>query len=221
MRILVVEDDPDIGEAVSARFRRLGHGVTWERDGETADDMLRREPFDLVILDVGLPGRSGLDILKKLRQRRSLTPVLVLTARSKVDDRVDGLDIGADDYMVKPFDFRELEARARALLRRNAGAATNVLSLGAIAIDRTSRTVAIDGRAVQLTRREVSLLEILVARPGRVFSKDYLLDQLVGSDEAPSENAVEQLVARLRRKLANSGSEIRTMRGIGYQIVGK
>jgi two-component system response regulator TctD len=143
----------------------------------------------------------------------------VLTARSQVDDRVDALDLGADDYLVKPFDYRELEARARALLRRSAGESTNQLVCGQVTIDRGSRAVRINGTAIDLTRRELTLLEILAARPGRIFGKDELVDQLFGFDDEPSPNAVEQYVARLRKKLAGSGAEIRTLRGLGYQIV--
>jgi two-component system response regulator TctD len=184
-----------------------------------ADELLEVQAYELLILDVNLPALDGFSILKRLRQRKSKRPVLVLTARSGIDDRVDALDLGADDYLVKPFDFRELEARARALLRRSAGESTNQLVCGRVTIDRQARVVAIDGTPVDLTRRELELLEILAARPGRIFGKDELVNQLFGFDDEPSANAVEQYIARLRRKLADSGAEIRTLRGLGYRIV--
>jgi two-component system, OmpR family, response regulator TctD len=219
MRILLVEDTEDVGEAIVARFERIGHTVDWEKNGAMADEVLEVQAYDLLILDVNLPALDGFSILKRLRRRKSKTPVLVLTARSQVDDRVDALDLGADDYLVKPFDYRELEARARALLRRSAGESTNQLVCGQVTIDRGSRAVAINGTSIDLTRRELTLLEILAARPGRIFGKDELVDQLFGFDDEPSPNAVEQYVARLRKKLAGSGTEIRTLRGLGYQIV--
>jgi two-component system response regulator TctD len=219
MRILLVEDTVDVGEAIVARFERIGHTVDWEKDGQVADEVLEVQTYELVILDVNLPALDGFSILKRLRQRRSKIPVLVLTARSQIDDRVDALDLGADDYLVKPFDYRELEARARALLRRSAGEPTNQLACGKVTIDRGSRVVTIDGAPIDLTRRELTLLEILAARPGRIFGKDELVDQLFGFGDDPSPNAIEQYVARLRKKLAGSGAEIRTLRGLGYQIV--
>ena len=219
MRILLVEDTVDVGEAIVARFERIGHRVDWEKDGSVADEVLEVQGYDLIILDVTLPGLDGFTVLERLRRRKSRTPVLVLTARSEVDDRVGALDLGADDYLVKPFDFRELEARARALLRRNAGEPTNRLTCGDVLIDRGSRAVTVGGVPVELTRRELTLLEILAARPGRIFGKDELVDQLFGLDDDPSPNAVEQYIARLRKKLAGSKAEIRTLRGLGYQIV--
>ncbi|HEX2134468.1 MAG TPA: response regulator transcription factor [Microvirga sp.] len=219
MRILLVEDTVDVGEAIVARFERIGHTVDWEKDGEVADELIEVQPYDLLILDVNLPRLDGFSILKRLRKRKLKTPVLILTARSQVDDRIDALDLGADDYLVKPFDYRELEARARALLRRSAGEPTNQLTCGRVVIDRGSRSVTIDGAPVDLTRRELTVLEILAARPGRIFGKDELVDQLFGFDDDPSPNAIEQYVARLRKKLAGSGAEIRTLRGLGYQIL--
>jgi two-component system, OmpR family, response regulator TctD len=218
MRILLVEDTIDVGEAIVARFERIGHTVDWEKDGQIADEVLEVQNYDLLILDVNLPALDGFSILKRLRQRKSRIPVLVLTARSQVDDRVDALDLGADDYLVKPFDYRELEARVRVLFRRNTGEPTNQITCGRVAIDRAARSVRIDGLQVELTRRELTLLEILAARPGRIFGKDELVDQLFGFDDEPSANAIEQYVARLRKKLAGSGAEIRTLRGLGYQI---
>jgi two-component system response regulator TctD len=219
MRILVVEDVADVGEAIVASLERIGHTVDWERDGGEADALLMAQGYDLVVLDVMLPGIDGFAILKRLRQRRNPTPVLVLTARSQVEDRVSALDLGADDYLVKPFDFRELEARVRALLRRKTGSATNLIEIGGITLDQASRNATLHGRPLDLTRRELTMLEILASRPGRVFGKDELIDQLFGFEDEPSENAIEQYIARLRRKIAGASAEIRTLRGLGYQLV--
>ena len=219
MRILVVEDTADIGEAIVARLERMGHAVDWESDGDAAADMLGVQDYDLLVLDIMLPGRDGIALLKELRARRRSTPVLVLTARSGVEDRVGALDLGADDYLVKPFDYRELEARARALLRRRTGDSSNVLTCGDVTIDRAARLAAVQGRPLDLTRRELTVLEILATRPGRIVSKDDLLDQIYSFDQEPSPNAVEQYVTRIRRKLAGSSVEIRTLRGLGYQLV--
>jgi len=219
VRILVVEDTADIGEAIVARLERMGHAVDWESDGDAAADMLGVQDYDLLVLDIMLPGRDGIALLKELRARRRSTPVLVLTARSGVEDRVGALDLGADDYLVKPFDYRELEARARALLRRRTGDSSNVLTCGDVTIDRAARLAAVQGRPLDLTRRELTVLEILATRPGRIVSKDDLLDQIYSFDQEPSPNAVEQYVTRIRRKLAGSSVEIRTLRGLGYQLV--
>lgn len=219
MRILVAEDVADVGEAIVASLQRIGHTVDWERNGGEVDALLRAQAYDLVVLDVMLPDMDGFAILKALRQRRKATPVLVLTARSQIEDRVSALDLGADDYLVKPFDFRELEARVRALLRRKTGAATNVIEVGGITLDQASRAAKLHGRPLDLTRRELTMLEILTARPGRVFGKDELMDQLFSFGDEPSENAIEQYIARLRRKIAGASAEIRTLRGLGYQLV--
>ncbi|MGN6778181.1 response regulator transcription factor [Rhizobium sp.] len=219
MRILLVEDTQDVGEAICRRFQATGHTVDWQTDGGVAAEILAFTDYDLVILDVMLPGLNGFEILKGLRRARVTTPVLMLTARSEVDDRVGALDLGADDYLVKPFDFRELEARARVLLRRRSGDATNFVTCGDIVLDRTSRSVKVGKREVQLKRREMTLLEIFASRPGRVFSKQELLDQLYGFDEAVSANAIELYVGRLRKKLEGAKARIVTLHGIGYQLV--
>ena len=161
---------------------------------------------------------DGFAVLKHLRKRGLRTPVLVLTARSAVDDRIGALDLGADDYLIKPFDYRELEARARALLRRAAGQSDNLLTLGPLVIDRAGRTASVAGQPLDLTRRELTVLEILAARPGRYVAKEELVEQLFSFDQDPSPNAVEQFIARLRRKLAATTVEIKTERGLGYQL---
>jgi len=219
LRILLVEDTLDVGEAIVAKLARIGHAVDWERNGDSAMVTIESgEEYDLAILDVMLPGQDGFTLLRRMRERGMTTPVLVLTARSRVEDRVGALDIGADDYLVKPFDFRELEARVRALMRRGGGEATNVLRYGDISIDRMTRLVRVGDREVHLKRREMTLLEILASRPGRVFGKDELLDRMFGFDEAPGANAVELYVARLRQKIDGARARIVTVRGIGYKM---
>ncbi len=218
MRILVVEDTEDIAKALVMRLEKIGHAVDQEGDGRVAAELIEIHPYDLVILDLMLPGEGGLNILKAMRARRQKTPVLVVTARSAVDDRISALDLGADDYLTKPFDYRELEARVRALLRRSGGLSDNLLKVGPLAIDRAGRTASIAGTPLNLTRRELTVLEILAVRPGRIVPKEELVEQLFNFDQDPSPNAVEQFVARLRRKLADTPVEIRTMRGLGYQL---
>lgn len=220
MRILLVEDTHDVGEAIIRRFETIGHTVDWETDGTAASEILDFTRFDLVILDVMLPGLDGFQILRRLRQGNNPVPVLMLTARSEVDDRVSALDLGADDYLVKPFDFRELEARARVLMRRRSGGeATNAIVCGDIVLDRANRSVRVGKREVQLKRREITLLEILATKPGRVFGKDELLDRLFGFDEAAGENAIELYIGRLRKKLEGAKAHIVTVRRIGYKLV--
>lgn len=219
MRILLVEDTEEIGRAVASRFERVGYAVDWETDGRTASELIEVQSYDLVVLDVMLPNMDGFTVLKNLRGRGLRTPVLVLTARSAVDDRISALDLGADDYLTKPFDYRELEARARALLRRAAGMSDNTIKVGPLVIDRAGRTAAVAGQPLDLTRRELTVLEILASKPGRYVAKEELVEQLFGFDQDPSPNAVEQFVARLRRKLSGTPVEIRTERGLGYQLL--
>jgi two-component system, OmpR family, response regulator TctD len=197
-------------------LRKLGYAVDTVGDGEEADELLRSEFYNLVVLDLMLPGIAGKDVLHRLRQRRSRTPVLVLTARSDVDDKVGALDYGADDYLVKPFDFRELEARCRALLRRPHGMAASEVTFGNLVFDGAAKRVTVAGLPVELGSREFRLLELLLANLNRVLSKDALLDQLFGLDDAVAPNAIELYVSRLRRKLEGSAVRIRTLRGLGY-----
>ncbi|MDR3098224.1 MAG: response regulator transcription factor, partial [Paraburkholderia sp.] len=215
MRILVVEDDAQIGAAMRSRLTKLGHAVDLEADGVMAMSLLGVDRFDLVVLDVMLPSLDGFAILRNLRAAGSTTPVLLVTARSAIDDRVSGLGLGADDYLVKPFDYRELEARVQALLRRNSGHANDLVKVGGLAIDRSSRLAELDGKPLSLSRQEFALLEILASRPQRIYSKEDLLNQLLSFGHEPSANAVEQYVTRVRRTLQGSSVEIRTARGRG------
>jgi two-component system, OmpR family, response regulator TctD len=218
MRILVVEDDAEIGAAIRSRLTRLGHAVDLETDGATAYGLLGVERFDLVVLDVMLPSMDGFSVLRRLRSEGIATPVLLVTARSAIDDRVSGLGLGADDYLVKPFDYRELEARVQVLLRRNSGHANDVVKVGPLLIDRSSRLAELDGKPLSLSRQEFALLEILASRPQRIFSKEELLNQMFRYGKEPTANAVEQYVTRIRKKFQGSSVEIRTARGMGYQI---
>lgn len=219
MRILVVEDTVDVAEAIMASLTRVGHVVDWEAHGARAAARVLDPHYDLLILDIMLPGVDGFELLRQVRAKGLATSVLMLTACAEIEERVNALDLGADDYLVKPFDYRELDARIRMLLRRGGGGSTNLLVAGKVSVDRKTRSVLLDGRPLELMRREVTLLEILLSRPGRIFGKDELIDRLFTIDDNPSANAVEQYVGRLRKKLVGAGFEIRTLRGLGYQVV--
>lgn len=216
MRILVIEDDEDLADALVRRLRRIGHAVDWQHDGLAASGVLEYEQFDLIVLDVGLPRLSGLDVLARLRERGDKTPVLMLTARADIEDRVYALDVGADDYLAKPFDFRELEARCRALLRRPQGQISETLRFGALSIDGAARQVSFENQRLDLPNREYSLLEILVGALGRVVSKDEIARKLFGFDDEAGPNAIEVYVGRLRKKLEGTPLRIDTQRGAGY-----
>lgn len=215
MRIMLVEDDPDLGEALTRRFGREGHALDWLRDGESANDVLLYQQYELVILDIGLPGMDGFEVLRTLRGRADRTPVLMLTARSNIEDRVGALDVGADDYLAKPFDFRELQARCRALLRRGQGIASGTTTIGELVFDRAARAARIGDTQLSLPNREFRLLEIFVGNLGRALSKDQIASQLFDFDDEAGDNAIEIYVGRLRRKLGDA-LVIRTVRGAGY-----
>ncbi|WP_300615305.1 response regulator transcription factor [Dokdonella sp.] len=215
MRILVVEDDADLGDAILRRLRREGHGVDWQRDGQSADEVLRYQSYELVVLDIGLPRKDGFSILRGLRQRGDRTPVLMLTARSQIEDRVDALDVGADDYLSKPFDFREFDARCRALLRRSQGLASGVTTLGGLVFDRAAKSATLEGVPLELPRREYRLLEIFIGNLGKTLSKDDIASQLFDFDDEAGSNAIELYVGRLRRKIGGAVT-IRTLRCLGY-----
>ena len=216
MRILLVEDDSMIAQGLRTALRQDGYAVDWMQDGLSADEALRTSTFDLILLDLGLPGRDGLDVLRRLRQRGRDTPTIILTARDEVQDRIAGLDAGADDYIVKPFDLDELAARMRSVLRRAAGRGDPCIEHRGIRLNPVTHSVERDGAPVQLSAHEYAVLEALLQRPGAVLSRTQLEDRLYGWDSQVASNAVEVYVHGLRRKL---GSEaIRTLRGVGYFV---
>ena len=215
MRLLVVEDDALLAEGLTSVLTRAGHVVEHATTGRHADILRIDEEFDLVVLDVGLPDIDGFEVLRRLRQRHSATNVLVLTARDAVEDRVRGLDLGADDYLTKPFSVSEFEARVRALLRRGAAPAA-AWSVAGMTVDAAAKRVRVDGRPVDLTPREWALLELFLTHPGRVLSKDQIAESLFTFDEQLSSNAIEVHVSRLRTKIQPAGAHIRTVRGFGY-----
>lgn len=217
MRLLLVEDDELLGDGIQAGLTQDGYTVDWVQDGRTALDVLRREEFALVVLDIGLPYRSGLDVLRCLRKVGSTVPLLLLTARDALEDRVEGLDAGADDYLIKPFDLPELLARLRALRRRRAGRPSNTIVHGELVLDPTTHGVSLHGEPVLLSRREFALLTALLENRGRVLSKERLEDSLYGWEGEVESNALEVHVHHLRRKLGNE--LIRTVRGVGYTIL--
>ncbi len=216
MRILIAEDDPVLADGLSRSLRAVGYAVDVVATGEAADSALAAQAFDLVILDLGLPRLSGLEVLRRLRARSASVPVLILTAADGVEQRVRGLDLGADDYMAKPFALSELEARVRALTRRALGGAQNVLKQGALKLDQAGRIATINDQPIDLSARELGLLETLLARPGRLVSKEQLVDHLCEWGEEVSNNAIEVYVHRLRKKLEPGGIRIVTVRGLGY-----
>ncbi len=216
MRLLLVEDDVMIGESVLDALRGEGYAVDWVRDGAVADSVLRTDRYDLVLLDLGLPKLDGLAVLKAMRVRRDVTPVLIATARDAVPARIAGLDAGADDYVLKPFDLDELGARIRALLRRAAGRADPVYTWGRISLNPATHEALLDGTPVALSQREWAVLEALIARPGMVLSRAQIEEKLYSWKDEISSNAVEVYVHSLRKKL---GAElIRNIRGMGYMI---
>lgn len=216
MRILVIEDAEDLADAVIDSLRSLGHAVDWAADGHQADELLRTETYQLILLDVTLPGPDGQTLLRQLRRRGDRTPVLVTTARSQIDTKIHLLDLGADDYIVKPFDLRELEARCRALLRRSHGMASSEETFGNLVFDAAARTVSVNGQPLDLSAREFRLLELFLGNLGRVLTRSALIEQLFDLEHAVTPNAVEMSVSRLRRKLEGASVVIRTVHGVGY-----
>jgi two-component system response regulator QseB len=216
MRLLLVEDDAMIGEAIRAGLKRDGFAVDWVLDTTAAGQALDTEPFELLLLDLGLPGDDGLTLLKALRGRGSALPVLIITARDAVADRVAGLDAGADDYLVKPFDLDELAARIRALLRRRSGRTEPRIEHLGVVLDPATHRVTRDGAEVALAPREFALLELLLERPGAILSRGQLEERLYGWGEEVESNAVEVHIHGLRRKLG--AQYILTVRGVGYRV---
>ena len=217
MRLLLAEDDPMIGSAVEQGLRDAGFAIDWVRDGDAAELALRSAAYALLVLDLGLARQDGLSLLRKMRTTGNDLPVLIVTARGAVADRVAGLNLGADDYLAKPFDLDELIARIRALLRRRAGRAHPELCLGTLVLDPLAREVRLDGVPVALGNREFALLEALFEKPGAVLTSEQLEDRLYGWGEEIASNAIEVHVHKLRRKLG--AAWIRNVRGVGYRLV--
>ncbi|HZX70827.1 MAG TPA: response regulator [Rhodanobacter sp.] len=216
MHIILVEDDPQLGAAIQRALERLAYTVSWLRNGREALIALRDETADLVLLDLGLPGMDGLEVLVEARRAHVSTPVIVMTARDGLQARVHGLDAGADDYLIKPFHLDELCARIRSLSRRSQGLAANRIEAGAVVLDLGTSQVTYRGEAVELTRREFALLQFLLERAGRLVRRESLINSLYGLDNVVGNNALEVLIHTLRKKL--SYDAIRTVRGFGYMI---
>lgn len=214
MRVLLVEDDRLLGDAVQAGLRQAGFAVEWVRDGSAAETALATETFAAVVLDLGLPGKSGLEVLARMRAGGDRTPVLILTARDAVEDRIRGLDAGADDYAVKPFDLGELAARLRALIRRGAGQAAARIELNDLVLDPAAHSLTVDGQPAELSQREFALLHALMLNAGRVLSRAQLEQHLYEWGQEVESNTVEVFIHHLRRKIG--AARIRTVRGVGY-----
>lgn len=216
MRLLLVEDDELLGDALKTGLTQFGYLVDWLKDGEMAKMILKTEPFDLIILDLGLPKLSGTALLQHIRQEGNLTPVMILTAREAIEDRVKGLDAGADDYMIKPFDLNEVSARIRALIRRSQGRGDTVIQYQNITLDPAAHTVYLDGELVNVPRREFALLQKLLENPGHVLSRESLMQSIYNWDQDVDSNVLEVHIHNLRKKL--NAHFIRTIRGVGYLI---
>lgn len=218
MRLLVIEDDLPLAESLVALLTSSGYAVDCVHDGVSAEALAAVEQFDLVILDLNLPQMDGLSLLRTMRARANPAAVMILTARGAAEDRVRGLDLGADDYMAKPFDVREFEARVRSLLRRQAGLRSATVALGAITLDLTTRQFAASDQPLDLPPRERALLELLLMRAGKVVTKEAIVQSLTSLDDMLSDNAIEQYISRLRRRIAPFGLGLRAVRGIGYLL---
>ena len=219
MRIILVEDNQALAKGIAYRLRDLGHGVDVVQDGDSADAFLHRTKSDLLILDINLPGQDGLSVLRQMRARGDERPVLMLTARSETVDRVQGLDAGADDYLIKPFEMDELVARVRALTRRGPHPPRRLLNFGPVGLDREARQVMANGALLDIPCREVSLLEKLMHSQGRSVSKQDLLDHIYGTGADVEETVIEVYISRLRRRLKPFGLSVSVQRGIGYCLV--
>lgn len=218
MRILLIEDCLDLADAIATKLRRDGHQVIHVADGKAGEEHAASEGFSVIVLDINLPIRNGFDVLSSIRGKGITTPVLVMTARNQVADKVSLLDLGADDYVIKPCDLSEMSARVRALVRRSHGMAQGELVLGDLRIDMGQRCATLNGQPLVLGRREYDMLEALATSRGKPVNKEHLVVKLFGHDDVGSPNAVELLVSRLRRKLKSSTIEIGTQRGVGYWL---
>lgn len=218
MRIILVEDNRSLAKGIENALRDQGHAVDHLEDGLSADSFLRAEPADIAIIDINLPGLTGIELTKAMRSRGDTTPVLMLTAMAKTSDRVIGLDAGADDYLVKPFEMAELLARLRALTRRRPQFLPAQEAVGALTYDRQQRTIFHEGSRIDLPRRELALFELMLDHKGKLLDKDRIFSSLYGTGAEIDANAIELLVSRLRRKLEGTGVQIRTARGLGYML---
>lgn len=218
MRILLVEDDKTLAEVLTRAFAQAAHAVDAVTDGIAADKVLSMHVYDIVVLDIGLPGMDGFEILRRLRLRKSNVPVLILTAQDSLDDRVRGLDLGADDYLMKPFDLPELEARVRALMRRGHGSSPADVTHGPLRLDTVGRRLYHGDEAVELSARELAVFELLLMKEARVVSKEQMMNHLYGWGDDVGANAIEVYVYRVRKKLETYGCRIRTIRGMGYLL---
>jgi two-component system OmpR family response regulator len=218
VRILIAEDDSSIAQALQFALTQVGYAVDVVSDGAAADEALRSHAFALLILDLGLPRLDGLEVLRRLRRRNTAIPVLILSAREKADEKATGLDLGADDYLAKPFSVTELQARVRALLRRGQGAASPLMSYGDLSFDTIGRTASLKGHTLPLSMHETGVLEALLNRFGRVVSKEQLVEQLYNYDKDVSQNTIEVYVHRVRKKINGAGVIVRTLYGRGYMI---
>ena len=216
MRILLIEDDPLIGTAIEQALNDAHYSVDWVKDGQQGLSAALAQDYSAILLDLGLPKKDGLDILKTLRDQQNLSPVIITTARDAVEDRIKGLDLGADDYLVKPFKVSELQARIRAVTRRNQGAGRSVLECGDLMLDKATAECFLSGKKISLSAREFTLMRILMLRPGRVFSKEELEEQVYGWNEEIASNAIEFIIHGLRKKLGKSA--IKNIRGLGWMI---
>jgi len=218
LRILLVEDDAALGQAMNTALQRAGYSVDWSHDGHEADIALHDQVYEAVILDLGLPRIDGFEVLKRMRARKIRSPVIILTARDGLEDRVHGLDLGADDYLTKPFKLPELEARLRAQIRRNNAVLGSTIEYGPLVLDIKDRMLTANGEQMLLSPRELSVLEMLLMRVGRVVSKDSIVEALCKWDEGVGNNAIEVYIHRLRKKLEPLGINVLTIRGLGYLL---
>ncbi len=218
MRVLITEDDPNVAEALQFSLQQCGYAVDCISNGALADQALKDNVFDLLILDLGLPKLDGFEVLRRLRKRNSKLPVLILSGRETPNEKVQGLDLGADDYLVKPFSLDELHARVRALLRRSCGAGTPCITHAHLSYDTVERVATVNGKQIELSAQETAVLEALLNRFGKVVSKEQMVEQLYNYDHDVGHNAIEVYIHRLRRKIDGSGITVRTLYGRGYML---